>query len=227
MRSLLGKALMVGGLLVLGMVIGVVGGRLPVFASVNLFQPSSPANVNSGDYCHFYEAQLASNLHVSTSDLEQANKDALQKTIDQMANDGKITPAEQMALDSALQQAGTDPCTNLPKVISSLMNNPALKAQLTQAHNTLVTNVAKTLHLLPATLDAELSQGKTMLQIAQEQNVAISEVNGTYLNTVQVMLTQLVQQQDITQDQYNLLYGLAVQAVSQGHYPLLEPVPTK
>jgi len=227
MSSMLGKALMIGGVLVLGMIIGVVGGRLPAFASVNLFQTNATANVSSGDYCHFYEASLASNLHVSTSQLEQANRDALQKTIDQLANDGKITPAEQLALESALQQAGTDPCTNLPKVIASVMSNPALKTQLDQAHNILVTNVAKTLHLLPTTLDSELSQGKTLMQIAQEQNVAISEVNDTYLNTMKVMLTQLVQQQDITQDQYNLFYGLAAQAVSQGHYPLLEPVPTK
>ena len=67
MRSLLGRALMVGGLLVLGMVMawGSLAGRAARLCLGNVFQPSSPANVNSGDYCHFYEEQqLASNLHV-------------------------------------------------------------------------------------------------------------------------------------------------------------------
>ena len=73
MSKVLVRALMVSGLLLLGIMIGVVGGRLPVFASMNLFQNNTSNAAASGDYCHFYEMTLANNLHVIASDLEQAS----------------------------------------------------------------------------------------------------------------------------------------------------------
>jgi AraC-like DNA-binding protein len=204
------------------MIIGVVGGRLPVFASVNLFQSNSSANVSAGDYCHLYEKTLANDLHVSTSALEQANKDALQQTIDQLAKDRKLTAAEQMALQGALQLYGSDPCTNLPRAASALMSNPAVKQQLAAIHTKLVQDVAQALQLVPSTLEYELSQGKTIAQIAREQDLPVSVANRAYLASVKSILAQFVRKQDITQEQADWLYTLAAQAVSAGHYPLLE-----
>jgi hypothetical protein len=224
MGKLLVRALILSGVLVLGMLIGVVGGRLPVFASFNPFQSNPPTKVSNGDYCHFYEMTLANDLHVSTSQLEQANKDALQKTIDQLADTGKITLSEQVVLEAALQQYGSDPCTNLPKAVAALMSNPALKQQLTQIHTKLVNDVAKSLNLAPATLETDLAQGQTIPQLAQQQKVALADVNAAYLKSVKTILSQYVQNETITQDQADLLYGLVAQAVSNGHYPLLEPL---
>lgn len=224
MHKLLVRALIGSGLLFLGMVIGIVGGRLPVFASILAPQTSTSASVSAGDYCHFYELTLANDLHVSTSALEQANQDALQKTIDQLAKDGKITPAEQAALQGAVQKFGADPCTSLPQALAALAHNPALKQELRVIHATLVTAVAKSLHLAPATLEADLAQGMTIPQLAQEQKVPLADVNAAYLGSVKAILAQFVKGQDITQDQSGLLFSIVQQAVSRGHYPLLEPM---
>jgi AraC-like DNA-binding protein len=224
MPKLLIRALMISGLLMVGIMIGVVGGRLPVFASMNLFPNNSSADTANGDYCHLYETTLANNLHVSTSDLEAANKDALQKTIDQLARDGKITPAEQLALDAEVQKYGSDPCNGLPQAAADLMNNPMLKQQLAQIHTQLVNAVAPSLQLAPSTLEYELSQGKTIAQIAQEQHLTVTDANTAYLKSVQGILSQYVQNQTITQDQSDLLYNLITQAVANGQYPLLQEV---
>ncbi len=224
MPKLVIKTLMVSGLLLLGILIGVVGGRLPVFASMNLFGDNTAANVGKGDYCHLYEMTLANDLHVSASDLSQANKDALQKTIAQLAKDGKITPAEQMALDAAVQKYGGDPCNGLPQAAADLMNNPLVKQQMAQLHTKLVNDVAPSLQLAPSTLEMELSQGKTIAQIAQEQHLSVDGANTAYLKSVKSILSQYVQSKTITQDQADLLYSLVTQAVSNGQYPLLQEV---
>lgn len=224
MRKLLVRTLIGSGLLFLGMGIGIVGGRLPVFAAILAPQTSTSVNVSPGDYCHFYELTLANDLHVSTSALEQANRDALQKTIDQLAKDGKITIAEQAALLGALQQVGTDPCTNLPQALAALANNPALKQELLVIHATLITAVAKSLHLAPSTLETDLAQGMTIPQLAQEQKVPLADVNAAYLGSVKTILGQFVKEQVITQEQSGLLLSITEQSVSRGQYPLLEPM---
>ena len=221
MSKLLVRILLGGGLLIVGMFIGVVGGRLPVFASMNLFQNTTP-NASNGDYCHLYETTLANDLHVSVSALEQANVDALQKTIDQLVKDGKITTTEQLALEAGLMQVGADPCKNLPAAASMLMSNPALKQQLSAIHTRLINDVAPSLHLLPSTLEFELSTGKTIAQIAQEQQLPVADANAAYLKSVKAILAQYVKDQSITQDQADWLYSLDVQVVNDGHYPLLE-----
>lgn len=223
MRRLFVRALVISGLLLLGIVIGVVGGRLPVFASMNFFQghTSTPA---SSDYCHFYEMTLANDLHVGISTLEDANRDALQKTVDQLAKDGKITIAQQLALDGAIQKYGSDPCAGLPQAVAALMNNPTVKQQLAQIHTTLVNDVAKSLQLVPSTLEFELSQGKSLAQIAREQYIAVDVPTTAYLKSVKSILSQFVQEKSLTQDQAALLYLLVTQAVSNGQYPLLTPL---
>lgn len=224
MPKLVVRALMVSGLLLLGIIIGVVGGRLPVFASMNLFSNNTSANANNADYCHLYETTLANNLHVSASDLEQANKDALQKTIDQLAKDGKITPAEQLALDAAVQKYGADPCNGLPQAAAALMSSSLVQQQLAQIHTKLVNDVAKGLQLAPSTLEFELSQGKTIAQIAQEQRLPVEHANAAYLKSMKTILSQFVQDKSLTQDQSDLLYSLVVRSVKNGQYPLLQEV---
>ncbi len=222
MSRLLVRILIGGALLITGMFIGVVGGRLPALASVNLFQVSTPIPTSTGDYCQYYETTLANNLHVSTRTLEQANIAALQQTINQLAKNGKITATEQLALEAALLQAGSDPCKNLPAVLSSLMSNPAVGQQVAAIHTTLVNAVAPTLNLSSTALENDLLAGKTIPQLAQQQHVSLSDVNAAYLKAVQSILAQDVKNQDITQDQANWLYSAAAQAVSQGQYPLLQ-----
>jgi hypothetical protein len=117
---------------------------------------------------------------------------------------------------------GSDPCTSLPQAAAALMSNPAVQQQLAAIHTKLVHDVALALRLVPSTLEYELSTGKTIAQIAGEQYLPVSVANTAYLASVKSILAQFVKDQDITQDQSDLLYNLALQAVSGGHYPLLE-----
>jgi AraC-like DNA-binding protein len=223
MRKPLVRALIGSGLLVLGILIGAVAARLPVFASSTGPQNRTLPQAGPGDYCHLYEQILANELHVSTSALEQANRDALQKTINQLAQDGQITAAEQSMLRGLVQKYGTDPCTSLASAGSDLANNPAVQQLLAQVHTVLVSAVAQSLNMSPATLESDLSQGKTIPQIAQEQHVPLSTVNAAYLNAAKSVLAQAVSAQVITQGQADLLSGLATIAVNNGYYPLLQP----
>jgi hypothetical protein len=92
-----------GGIFAAGLLIGMMTNGFSVFAS-----SSSPANTTassaSGNYCQLYAQTLANDLHVTTAQLQQANQDALQKVIDQMYADGKITAAQKSKLEARLQQ---------------------------------------------------------------------------------------------------------------------------
>src|SRR5215470_2928358 len=82
-----------GGIFAAGLLIGMLSNGFSVFAS-----SGSPSNTTStaanGNYCQLYAQTLAHDLHVSTTQLQQANQDALQKVIDQVFADGKITAAQ-------------------------------------------------------------------------------------------------------------------------------------
>lgn len=219
MRKRIGMAL--GGVIVLAAVF--VGGfLLGGHASAQAASASqAPAK---GDYCQLYEQSLASELKVSTGALEQANLDAIQKTLDQMRADGRITAIEETQIVQLLQQVGKQPCTNLtPKaVMTYLENDPVVQQQLANAHATLGAAVATKLGITPDALTADLAKGQTIAQIATAQKANIADVNTAYLNAAQTLLSQAASGGILTQEQAKYLYELAAAAVKNGQYPLLE-----
>lgn len=219
MRKQFGMA--IGGLLVLAAVFAggfLLGGHASAQAA-NTPQPSA-----KGDYCQLYEQTLASKLNVSTSTLEQANLDAVQKTLDQMRVDGRITAIEETQVMQLLQQVGKQPCTSLtPKaVVTYLENDPVVQQQLANAHAALTAAVAAKLGVSPDTLSADLAKGQTIAQLASAQKVHVADVNAAYLSAAQTLLSQAVSGGILTKEQSKYLYDLAAAAVKSGQYPLLE-----
>ena len=219
MRKRIGLA--IGGVMVLAAVFAggfLLGGHASAQAASASQAPAK------GNYCAIYEQALASDLNVSTGALERANLDAIQKTLDQMRADGKITAVEETQIVQLLQQVGMQPCTHLtPKaVMTYLENNPVVQQQIANAHATLVAAVAAKLGLTPAVLEADLAKGQTVAALASARKVSLADVNAAYLDTARTLLSQAVSGGILTTQQSKLVYGLAAEAVKGGQYPLLD-----
>lgn len=212
------------GLFAAGLLAGMLtSGGIPALAATGS-QHSTPAA--KGAYCHTYLNALASDLHVTQAQLLAANKDALQKTIDQMAADGKLTAAQKSKLEQRLNALGSNPCALL--AVRPRAGGPGAGARgalgpLGQAARQQIEQaVAGALKISTATLQADLAAGQTIPQIAQAQHVDISAVNSAYLNAAKAALASAVSSGALTQDQSNAAYSMLQQAVANGHYPLLQ-----
>ena len=210
------------GLFAAGLLAGILAGSsIPAFAATGS-QQSTPAA--KGAYCQTYLNALASDLHVTQDQLLAANKDALQKTIDQMAADGKITAAQKAKLEQRLDTLSSNPCALLaarPKAGGAGAHGAfgplgqAARQQVEQA-------AAGALKISTATLEADLAAGQTIAQIAQAQHVDISAVNSAYLNAAKAALASAVSGGALTQAQSDAAYSRLQQVVASGHYPLLD-----
>jgi hypothetical protein len=213
------------GLVLVGLVGGMlIGGRLPVFAASGAHHTVSATGKGVTKYCQIYEQTLANDLNVDTSALEQANTDAMRKTLDQMVKDGQITAAEEAQLKSLLQQIGTQPCTHLNQqtITSFLQQDPLLAQQFLAAHTALANAVAQALGITSSTLASDISAGQTIAQIARARKVDPATVSAAYLGAVKTFLAQDVSSGLITSEQSEYAYNYIAQVVSGGHYPLLE-----
>ncbi|HKB49009.1 MAG TPA: hypothetical protein VKC57_14995, partial [Ktedonobacterales bacterium] len=170
-------------------------------------------------YCQLYEQTLAKDLNVPESQLEQANAQAVQAVIDQMAKDGKITAAQKTQLEQAAAQIKSSPCTQLGALGNLARQHSNGLGQLEGAHQAVVQSVANALHLSADTLTSDLAKGQTISQIASAQHVSIDSVNAAYLGAVQTQLKQVVNSGMLSQAQSDMLYSKLKQAVQSGHYP--------
>ena len=209
-----------GGIFAAGLLIGMLTNGFSVFAS-----SGSPANTTTtsanGNYCQLYAQTLAHDLHVSTTQLQQANQDALQKVIDQMAADGTINATQKAKLEANLQKLSQRPCAFVGRFGRSAPGARYAQA-LAGARTQIESAVAGALRLPATTLDSDLASGQTISQIATAQHVALSTVNTAYLNAVKAALASAVSSHTITQPQSDTIYTKVQQAVASGHYPLLE-----
>lgn len=215
-----------GGIFVAGLLAGMIAsGGIPAFAAGS---PSGSSPSGSGNkYCQTYLSTLASELHVTQRQLAQDNQAAIQKTLDQMQADGKITAAQKAQIEQRLQNAWQHPCALLGRALKPGRGGPGglgghLGAQLSGARQQIEAAVAPTLKLSAATLDSDLAAGQTIAQIAKAQGVSVSAVNTAYESAVQAALKTAVANGTLTQAQSTALYGKVQQAVAAGHYPLLE-----
>lgn len=210
-------------LLALGLVVGIIiGPSLKALAAGS--QAAQPA-VAKGDYCALYEQTLVKDLGVPQSQLESANKDALQTVINQMYADGKITQAQKTQAEQRLAQVASNPCATLKQMASqhqsasgAATQNPAIaeaKAEITAA-------TAKALNLTTAALQTDLANGKTISALTAAQGVQKSAVDAAYLGAIQTLLKQAVSSGNMTQAQADMGYSYLKTLVAQGHYPLLD-----
>jgi hypothetical protein len=210
------------GLFAVGLLAGMLtSGGIPAFAAT-----SGPNTSTAGPstYCQTYLNALASDLHVTPAQLQSANKDALQKTIDQMAADGKLTAAQKAKLEQRLNALSAHPCAALAARFKrgGAGARGALGPLGQAAHQQIEQAVTGALKMSTATLGADLAAGQTIPQIAQAQHVDLSTVNNAYLTAAKAALASAVGSGTLTQDQSNAAYAKLQQAVANGRYPPLE-----
>ena len=215
----------VGGaaLLALGLVVGIIVG--PSLQALAAAKQTAQPSVAKGDYCALYEQTVVKDLGVSQKQLESANKDAMQTVINQMYADGKITQAQKTQAEKELAQYATNPCAALKQMAAQHQSATGQGTQsqaLTTARTAIATATAKALGISQATLQSDLTSGKTVAQLITSQHVQKSAVDAAYLGAVQSLLKQAVTSGEMTQAQSDMAYSYLQSAVAQGHYPLLD-----
>jgi hypothetical protein len=225
-RVLLGAG---GGLLLaLGLVLGIiVGPSLQALAAGSHVAHANAAKTTSttGDYCQLYEQTVLNNLPgVTQSQLESANQAALQAVINKMHADGKITQAQQAQAQQELSQYAKNPCAAIQAAATAkgAANTSSHSQAISAARTAIATAVAGVLHTTSASLQSELSGGKTLAQITTEKGASKSAVDAAYLGAVQSQLTSAVSAGALTQSQSDMAYSFIQQSVTSGHYPLLD-----
>jgi hypothetical protein len=215
----------VGGaaLLALGLVVGIiVGPSLQALAAGN--QPAQP-RVAKGDYCGLYMQTVEDELGKTQAQLTTANKDAMQKVIDQMYADGKITRTQKTQAEQQLAKYASDPCAALKQMATQRQTGQGQGTQaqaVTAARAQIEAATAKALGLTQAQLRSDLAKGETVAQLTKAQGVQKSAVDSAYLGAVQALLKQAIAGGNMTQAQSDMAYSYLKSAVAQGHYPLLD-----
>lgn len=219
----------VGGglLLALGLALGVVlGPSLQALAAGS--HPSAPkaATPSAGTYCQLYEQTVIKDLGVSQSQLESANKDALQTVINKMYADGKLTQAQKAQAEQELSQYASNPCAAIQaaaqKHASGIGGASGQPQAVSAARTTLVAAVAGALNISTSTLQSDLNSGKTVAQATAAKGASKSAVDAAYLKAAQSELAKAVSGGTLTQAQSDMAYSALQRMVASGHYPLVD-----
>ena len=223
-RVLLG----VGGglLLAVGLAIGVIlGPSLQALAAGGQASAAKATTPTVGGYCQLYLDTVSKDLNKSQSQLETANKDALQAVINQMYADGKLTQAQKAQVEQDLSKYSSDPCAALQAAAQAKQAQAASGSQakaVSGVRTALMTAVAGALNTSSSALQSELSAGKTVAQIITEKGASKSAVDAAYLKAVQAQLANAVSAGTLSKSQSDMAYSFLQQAVASGHYPLLD-----
>jgi hypothetical protein len=218
----------VGGglLLAAGLAIGVIlGPSLQALAAGGQANAAAATTPTAGGYCQLYEQTVSKDLGVSQQQLENANKDALQKVINQMAADGKLTQAQKSQAEQELNKYASNPCAAIEAAAQAKQASKASGSQaqaISGVRTVIMSAVAGALNTSTSALQSELSAGKTVSQIITEKNASKSAVDAAYLKAVQAQLAKAVSAGSLTQSQSDMAYSFLQQAVASGHYPLLD-----
>lgn len=214
-----------GLLLVVGLVIGVIVGPSLQALAAGAHPTAAKTTPTATGYCQLYEQTVMKDLGVSQSKLENANKDALQQVIDQMSADGKITPAQKSQAEQALSKYASNPCVALQAAAQQKQAQGASASQsqaVSSARSDLLAAVAGAMNTSSSALQSELSAGKTVSQIISEKGASKSAVDAAYMKAAQAELAKAVSAGQLTQAQADMAATFIQQAVSSGHYPLLD-----
>ncbi|HEU0026199.1 MAG TPA: hypothetical protein VFQ25_03710 [Ktedonobacterales bacterium] len=210
-------------LLALGLVVGIIVG--PGLQALAAGQQAAQPQVAKGDYCGLYMQTVENELNKTQDQLTTANKDAMQKVIDQMYADGKITQTQKTQAEQELAKYASDPCAALKQMAAKHQSGQGEGTQgqaVTAARAQIEAATAKALGLTQAQLQTDLAKGETVTQLIKTQGVQKSGVDAAYLGAVQSLLKQAVASGNMTQAQSDMAYSYLKSAVAQGHYPLLD-----
>lgn len=214
-----------GLLLAIGLALGIVlGPSLQALAAGSHASAAKAATPSATTYCQLYEQTVSKDLGVSQSQLESANKDALQAVINKMYADGKLTQAQKAQAEQELSQYASNPCAAIQAAAQqkgkwSASGQPQA---VSAARSTIIAAVAGALNMPTSALQSELSGGKTVAQIITEKGANTSAVNAAYLKAVQSELAKAVSSGALTQAQSDMASSAIQQMVASGHYPLLD-----
>ena len=169
----------------------------PMLASANSQNTAAttPSN-NASQMCDLFQQSLAKRLGVSVSTLQQDRQGAIGDVLAQAVKDGKLTQAQ---ADKIKQQApNRSGCAN---PIAHKLSSPFPMQLLKKYQSDLVTPIAQALKLTPDQLKSQLQSGKSLDQIAQAQNVSVSNLQAIALKTFNAVLDKATIAKDITQAQ--------------------------
>lgn len=139
--------------------------------------------------------KLAQRLGISRDDLVQAMRDAANQTVDEAVQQGRITQDQAQRLRDRIAQ----------KEPGFPWGGHRGRWGLKVAHGVVLQSAAQVLGLSSDDLRAELRQGKSLAQVAQEKGIGVDDFKSRLLSQVDQQLGQLVQQGRLTQQQADQL----------------------
>lgn len=170
----------------------------PMIASAN-GSNNSPATTTTtsgtNTYCTQYQQNLANELHISVSTLQQDQKTAIDNTINQMVKDGKLTQAQASTLEARVN--AHQACSRKANPFGHFIAAQFLKKYRGDIEN----SIASGLHLTTAQLTAQLQSGKNLSQVATAQHISTTQLRTIVTNAVQSALNKAVSNGDLTQAQ--------------------------
>jgi polyhydroxyalkanoate synthesis regulator phasin len=187
-------------LILMGLLVGAFfAGPLIASASSSSNQSASAASAATGTntYCTQYQQNLANELHVSVSTLQQDQKTALDATINQMVKDGKLTQSQATAIEARVN--AHQACTGKGNRVGHFITGQFLQ----KYRGTIENSIASGLHLTTAQLTTQLQSGQSLSQIATTQHISATQLQTIVVNAVQSALKQAVSKGDLTQAQAN------------------------
>jgi AraC-like DNA-binding protein len=192
----------IGGvaLLSIGLLVGAFFAG-PLIASAasgsNQTASTTAATTGTNTYCTAYQQNLANELHIPVSTLQQDQKTAIDDTINQMVKDGKLTQTQAATLEARVN--AHQACSGKANPVSHFVTSQFLKKYRGDIEN----SIASGLHLTTAQLTTQLQSGKSLSQVATAQHVSATQLQTTVTNAVQSALNKAVSNKDLTQAQAN------------------------
>jgi len=210
------KALGIAGALVAS---AIVGGTLmsTVFAN-----PGTPAATGSegslavdsqpGAYCQTFLDEFAKQLGVDKAALVPAAKAAADAAIDKAVASGDLPKAIGDAMKNRIANANGDGCALFGARFRHLFKNTVK----TGIGHDLGQAAATSLHLSVDELKSKLKSGKSLKDIAKDQNVEYATVTAAIKGAAKTDLDKLVKAGTITQDRENAILDRIDKALQSG-----------
>jgi polyhydroxyalkanoate synthesis regulator phasin len=146
-------------------------------------------------FAQIFLDRLAQRLGIGRDELVQAMRDAANGTVDDALQQGRITQEQAQRLRDRIAQ--TEP--GFPWGWGK--GRWGVKA----ARGVVLQSAAQVLAMSADDLRAELRQGKSLAQVAQEKGMSVDDFKSRLLSQVDQQLSQLVQQGRLTQQQADQL----------------------
>ncbi len=181
-------------------------------------QPTTPpAQPTAGDT--FWTA-LASKLGVSADTVRSAVRDAAKAVVAQALKNGKLTQTQADNIDARIDKM---PLNQLPVAVPGLPRPKPSKQQVVVAvvGRLMLDSAAHTLGMSRADLVAELRDGLTLAEIAQQKSIDANKLKASMLAAANARVDQAVTNGKLTQDQATQLKTrIADRLDLTKHFPL-------